>query len=457
MAVHPATDATRSPLHRRAAGPAPAARLVPAAVHVLGWAGAAGVLGLWWADTTSVVGPAGWLTDAGRITGLLAGYACAVIIVLMARVPWLDHTVGSDRLARWHAAGGRYTISLILVHTLLIVWGYALTGHTGLVDQTTTLVLRYPDMLKATAAWFVFLLTAVVSARAARRRLAYETWQFLHLATYAAVFLAFGHQLADGADFVGNRSTQLLWYAMYLSAAALVLWFRFLAPVRAARRHRLTVAEVRREGPGVVSVYVTGDRLDELAALPGQFFRWRFLTQGLWWTASPYSLSAPPHPQYLRITVKGLGAQSAALARLAPGTRVWAEGPYGALVARNTRADRTLLLAGGIGITPLRALFESLPGDLVLVYWARTPADLVLQGELDAIAAARGARVYYSVDEPAGHALSLTAPCLTALVPDLGRRDVYLCGPPGMTEASVSALREAGVSRHRIHQESFAL
>lgn len=65
--------------------------------------------------------------------------------------------------------------------------------------------------------------------------------------------------------------------------------------------------------------------------------------------------------------------------------------------------------------------------------------------------------MYYSVDEPAGHALSLTAPCLTALVPDLGRRDVYLCGPPGMTEASVSALREAGVSRHRIHQESFAL
>lgn len=456
MAVHPGFDATRTP-PRGAVGPPLAPRLVPAVLHVLGWAGAAAVLGLWWADTTAVVGPAGWLTGGGRITGLLAGYACAVIVVLMARVPWLDRTVGSDRLARWHAAGGRYAISLVLAHTLLTVWGYALTGHTGVLDQTGRLVLHYPEMLKATAAWFLFVLTAVVSARAARRRLAYETWQLLHLATYAAVFLAFGHQLADGADFVGNRSAQALWYAMYLSAAALVLWFRFLLPLRSALRHRLTVAEVRPEGPGVVSVLVTGDRLDELAALPGQFLRWRFLTPGLWWTANPYSLSAPAHPRFLRITVKALGGHSAALARLRPGTRVWAEGPYGALVARNARPGSALLLAGGIGITPLRALFETMPGDLVLVHWARTPADLVLRDELDAIAAGRGARVYYSVDEPAGHALPLTARALTALVPDLGRREVYLCGPPGMTAAAGTALREAGVDPRRIHQESFAL
>ncbi|MEU6894607.1 ferric reductase-like transmembrane domain-containing protein [Streptomyces sp. NPDC046557] len=431
--------------------------MVPVALHLVGWAGAVAVLGLWWADTSSVVGPAGWLTGAGRITGLLAGYSCVVVVVLMARIPWLDRTIGSDRLARRHASAGRYALSLLLAHVLLIVWGYALTDGTGLLDETTTLVLHYPDMLKATAASLLLLLTAFVSARSARRRLSYETWHFLHLTTYAAVFLSFGHQLADGADFVGDRSAQLLWYAMYLTAAALALWFRFLTPLRAARRHRLRVAEVRREGPGVVSVYVTGRRLEALAARPGQFLRWRFLTPGLWWTANPYSLSAPADPRFLRITVKALGAHSAALARLEPGTRVWAEGPYGALTAERTRAGRTLLLAGGIGITPLLALFASLPGDPVLIYWARTPADLVLRRELDGIALARGARVHYSVDRPEGHALALTAPCLTALVPDLGRRDVYVCGPPGMTEAALSALRAAGVPRRRIHQEDFAL
>ncbi|MDJ0385568.1 ferredoxin reductase family protein [Streptomyces sp. G-G2] len=439
------------------------ARHLPLAARVLGYAGALVVLGLWWADTSSVVGPAGWLTGAARITGLLAGYACAVLVALMARVPWLDHTVGSDRLARWHASGGRYAISLILAHALLAVWGYSLTSHTDVVSQTTTLILRYPEMLKTTAAFLLFLLTAAVSARAARRRLSYETWQLLHGATYAAVFLAFGHQLANGADFVGNRAAQLLWYALYLVPAALVLWFRFLAPLRSARRHRLRVAEVREEGPGVVSVYLTGQRLGELDVRPGQFLRWRFLTRGLRWTASPYSLSAPADPRFLRITVKALGAHSAALARLKPGTRVWAEGPYGALAPqyperRQPGAEpRALLLAGGIGITPLRALFETLPGDLVLIYWARTPDDLVLRAELDAIATARGARVHYSVDRPAGHALALTASGLTTLVPDLGLRDVYLCGPPGMTGAAETALREAGVARPRIHQESFAL
>src|SRR4051812_15934723 len=88
--------------------------VVPFLAPLVIWAGAAGVLALWWSETTSVVGPAGWLIGAGRITGLLAGYACAVLLALMARMPLLDHTVGTDRLARWHAWGGRCTVSLAL-------------------------------------------------------------------------------------------------------------------------------------------------------------------------------------------------------------------------------------------------------------------------------------------------------------------------------------------------------
>ncbi len=419
------------------------------------WAGAVGVLALWWTGTASVVGPAGWLTGAGRITGLLAGYACAVLVVLMARVPLLDHNLGSDRLARWHAAGGRYTVSLVLAHALLIIWGYTLTSRSGVLHETTTLVLDYPDMLKATAGSLLLIATGVVSARAARRRMSYETWHYLHFATYLAVFLAFGHQLSNGADFVGRRPAQLGWYTLYAVAAALILWHRFVVPVRRARRHRLRVADVRPEAPGVVSVYLTGERLSELGARPGQFFRWRFLAPGLWWTATPYSLSAPPLPHHLRITVKEAGGHSAALARLRPGTRVWAEGPYGAFTEPRRRSAKVLLLAGGVGITPLRALFETLPGEVTLVYRARRPEDLALRAELDAIAAARGAAVHYAVDEPAAFCTPLTARALKSLIPDLASHDVYLCGPPGMTGTARRALRGAGVPRHRIHHESF--
>ncbi|MFE9332380.1 ferric reductase-like transmembrane domain-containing protein [Streptomyces sp. NPDC006925] len=424
---------------------------------VAGWLGAAGVVALWWADTGSVVGAAGWLTGAGRLTGLLAGYLCAVLVVLMARIPMLDRTLGTDRLARWHAAAGRYTISLILAHAVLIIEGYALTGGTGPVRQTARLVLDYPDMLKATAACGLFLATAVVSARAARRRLSYETWYFLHLLTYAAIFLAFGHQLSNGAEFTGDPAARAAWYALYATAAGLLVVFRLLAPLRFGLRHRLRVAEVRPEGPGVVSVRLTGRRLGEMAAREGQFFRWRFLDRRLWWTATPYSLSAPVGPHGMRITVKAAGGHSAALARLRPGTRVWAEGPYGAMTAARARSSKSLLLAGGVGIAPLRALFETLPGDPVLLFRARTPNDLVLREELDAIAAARGARVHYSVSEPPGLRLPMEPGALRALVPDVAERDCFVCGPPGMAEAARSALVAAGVPSRRIHQEAFAL
>ncbi|MFD5319918.1 ferric reductase-like transmembrane domain-containing protein [Streptomyces sp. NPDC127098] len=431
-------------------------RLVPFLAQLLAWGGAAAVVALWWANTEAVVGPAGWLTNAGRVTGLLAGYACAVLLALMARVPLLDRNVGTDRLARWHAMGGRYAVSLVVAHAALTVCGYALTTHRNVVSQTTDLVLDYPDMVKCLIGCVLLVVTGVVSVRAARRRMRYETWHYLHFLTYLAIFLAFGHQLANGAEFVAAPAARAAWYALYLGVAGLLLWYRFLLPVRRSLRHRLRVAGVLREGPGVVSVYLTGHRLPELRAEPGQFLRWRFLAPGLWWTASPYSLSAPPRGDQLRITVKAVGRHSAALARLRPGTRVWVEGPYGGLTAARRTTGKSLLLAGGVGITPLRTLFETLPGQVTLLYRARRPEDLALRAELDAVAARRGAAVHYSVGGPDGHPVPLTPEGLSRLVPDLAEHDVFLCGPPGMTDAAVRALRGAGVARRRIHHESFA-
>ncbi|MEU9883960.1 ferredoxin reductase family protein [Sphaerisporangium sp. NPDC051011] len=321
--------------------------------------------------------------------------------------------------------------------------------------QTASLVLSYPDVLKATVAVLLLVGVGVISARAVRPRMRYETWFHLHFYTYLAAALAFGHQLSDGAEFAGNRPAQIAWYALYGGVGALLVWYRFLTPVVRAFRHRLRVAHVVREAPDVVSVYITGRRLGELRAEAGQFFRWRFLTRDLWWAANPYSLSAAPSPHELRITVKDLGDHSRALARLRPGTRVAAEGPYGAFTAGRATRRRVLMIAGGVGITPIRALFETVPGEVTLLYRASGPQDVVFAGELSAIAAARGATVRYLVGPRARTGDPFTAEALTALVPGLRDHDVYLCGPPGMTAAAVAALRRAGVPRRRVHHESF--
>ncbi|MFF7153889.1 ferric reductase-like transmembrane domain-containing protein [Streptomyces sp. NPDC008139] len=444
----------------RHAGTYPGRRSPAVVVLALGWAGAAAVIALWWQDTSSVVGPAGWLIGAGRIAGLLTGYCCALLVGLMARIPALEQGVGSDRVARWHAMAGRYTVCLLIAHITLILWGYAAQAHASVLGETWTVVFTYPDMLKGTIGGLLLLVVGALSVRAVRRKVRYETWYYLHLLTYLAIFLAFWHQLALGADFAGGTVARGLWYALYLGVAAAALWYRVLVPQRLNLRHRLRVASVVREAPGVVSVLIRGRRLPELAVRPGQFLRWRFLTPGLWWTASPYSLSAAPRRDLLRITVKAVGEHSTALAGLRPGTRIWAEGPYGALTAERRTRQKVLLLAGGVGVTPLRALFESLPagpGDLTLVYRARTEADLALRGELERIAAARGARLHFAVNAPDGRRPVLTADTLRATLPDIARHDVFLCGPPGMARASYEALRAAGVPARHIHHESFEL
>ncbi len=431
----------------------------PVAVLAVILAGAAAALGLWWQDTPSISGLGDWLTNAGRITGLLAGYGVVVLVALMARIPPLERGIGADKLARWHAKGGRYTVSLIVAHALLIIWGYAVAAHTDVVSQTATLLTSYPDVLMATVGGLLFVGVGLVSARAARRRMRYETWYYLHLYTYLAIALAFSHQFSTGADFMHNRPARGAWSVLYLAVAAAVLWHRFVTPVRHAMRHRMRVAGVYREGPGVVSIVLTGTHLEQLPTQSGQFFRWRFLTRGLWWTSSPYSLSAAPRGDHLRITVKALGQHSAELARLRPGTRVFAEGPYGAMTAARRSRRKVLLIAGGIGITPLRALFESLPGrpdDVRLIYRASRDSDVVFRDELTTIAAARGAQVHFVLGSRAelGHD-PLSATALTMNIPDLRAHDVYVCGPDAMIRSVVSALRQARVPRRQVHHESF--
>ena len=422
-------------------------------------AGAAVVVWLWWRDNPagSVHGLASWFTAAGRLTGLLGGYLCLVEVALMARIPWVDDLIGTDRLGLWHRRNGEYSLGLLLAHAVLVVWGYGLADRRGPVAETRA-VLGYPDMLTATAGLAILAGVGVLSTRALRGRLDYQIWYALHLGTYVALALGFSHQLATGADFVGRPLNRFVWVAMYAFVAALVLGYRVGVPTRDALRHRLRVAGVVREAPGVVSIYVTGERLDEMTAEAGQFFNWRFLARGCWWQSHPFSLSAAPNPRFLRITVKDLGDHTGDLQRLRPGTRVVAEGPHGAFTGRRRTRRRVLLVGGGVGITPLRALFEALPaapGELTLLYRASSPADLVFRDELDQLAARRGARVLYAVGARDRRPDPLSARALRSAVPHLADHDVYVCGPPGMTAAAVSGLRAAGVPRARIHTEEF--
>jgi ferredoxin-NADP reductase len=403
----------------------------------------------------SLGAPGGVATALGRLTGLLAAYAMVVVVLLVARVPPLERAIGQDRLVAWHRKLGPWPLYLLLAHAVLITVGYAGRARDGVLHQFGQLLWTYPGILAATAGSLFLFAAGISSYRLARRRMAYETWWSVHLYTYLALFLSFSHQIDTGASFVGHPVARLWWTLLWLGTLGVVVVARIGLPVWRSLRHRVRVVSVTPEGPGVVSVLMRGRDLDRLPVAGGQFFQWRFLRRGLWWQAHPYSLSAAPAGDVLRITVKDLGDHSAGLARLRPGTRVGIEGPYGTFTADAAERDRLLLVGAGVGTAPILALLHELPheADVTVLLRASKPQDLILRDEVANEVERRAGRLVELVGPR--DRVPLDAGAFRELVPDLRRRDVFLCGPDALSRHLASELERAGVPARRIHFESF--
>jgi ferredoxin-NADP reductase len=405
---------------------------------------------------SSLAAPGGLLSAGGRLAGFTGTYLMLIMLVLVARLPWLERTVGQDRLVRWHRKVAPWAIGLIIAHAVLIVLGYAQAAGTGAWHELWVLLTSYPDILAATVGFGLLMMAGVSSYRRIRRRIRYETWWVMHLYLYLALAMAFAHQIVTGVPFIGHPLVRALWIAVWAATAGMVIVYRIGQPIWRSMRHQLRVVAVRPEAPGVVSVVCRGRHLDRLAVSGGQFFLWHFLVRELWWQGHPYSLSAMPQPPHIRVTIKGLGDQSRAAARLRPGTRVAIEGPYGAFTHHaRVRRKGVAMFAAGVGITPVRALLEDLPAkvDVVVVVRASTPEDLVHRDEVAALVRQRRGRLREIVGPR--HKVRLDVRTLRSLVPDLAYRDVYICGPGGFsTDIALGAL-ELGASPEQIHTEEF--
>lgn len=396
---------------------------------------------------------------ASRITGLFGAYLALVQVILLARIPWLERVVGFDRLTVWHRWNGHATLWLVVIHAITIVIGYMLLDRVDLWGELESLYTQYPGMITATVGTALFIVVVATSIVIVKRRMRYEWWNGVHITIYAGIALAWFHQVPTGNEFIYQEAATWYWRSLHIATLTLLVVFRLLVPIVNAFRFRLRVADVTAEGPGVVSLRITGPGIARLRAHAGQFFLWRFLTPRHFYLSHPFSISAAPDGRSLRITVRGLGDFTRRIGELRPGTRVVTEGPFGVFTAEKRRSPKALLVAGGIGITPVRALVDVLEGDVVVLYRTIDEAGIVFREELDRISAARGIRVEYVVGDHAtedGRNL-LSAAHLKELVPDIAERDVFVCGPPAMTDALAASIRAAGVPRRHLHAERFAL
>ncbi|MEV0175778.1 ferredoxin reductase family protein [Streptomyces sp. NPDC050803] len=402
-------------------------------------------------------GKNGVLTTA-KFFGLHAALLMLFQLLLVARLPWLDRRTGMDRLTVWHRWVGFTLLWTVLTHATLVVLGYATLDDTSM-GKTFVALSGVPASLLGMLAAAVIVVIGAISTRPLRRRLRYEVWHGLHLMLYVALGLSFVHQLQETTTFTSSAFATAYWWILWLFAFGALLTGRLAVPLWRNAYHQFRVAAVVPESDNVVSVYVTGRHLDKLPARAGQFCIWRFPGHNHWWLANPFSLSAAPGGQGLRLTAKAAGATSAGLRNVPVGSRAFVEGPYGAFTSLHRSRPGTLLIAGGVGITPVRAMLEEeTTGDVVVLYRVRSESDAVLLNEVRHLVALRGGRLHLLTGRTNECSTPPFAPDnLHQLVPDLTERDVYVCGPPAMTRAALSALRHLRVPARQIHTENFGL
>jgi predicted ferric reductase len=434
---------------------------------VLAWGSVAAALGLWIADggLQTVTSGAKVLVAAGIVTGLVATDLMVVMLILAARIPYVDGAIGHDRAIALHNKLGKWVLFGLLFHAIFLICGYAAQEKIGVVSEFASF-LGMSDLLLSVIGLATLTVVAITSIVAVKRSLPYEVWHVIHLMTYAAIGLSLPHQFSVSGLFAQGTWQRWYWLALFTLVALGLLSFRFIFPVITSLEHRLVVSRVVLEDTDVVSIEMRGRGLDRLGAEAGQFLSWRFIGRGLWWHQHPFSLSAAPTDDTLRITIRALGRGTAKLLSVRPGTRVAVEGPYG-IFTDAARSQLGVTLVGiGIGIAPIRALLEAttvVPGMATVILRASSPEQLYLVDEIDALCRAKGARLMALVGPRNAHSYEPTwlpeqygSMSLEHLVPHIAQGDLYVCGPQAVADLVIDDALAAGTPPSAIHNERFS-
>jgi predicted ferric reductase len=396
--------------------------------------------------------------EAGRLFGVVTAVLMMSQVLLASRAPWIDRVIGHDRAIARHATLGKYAVLLMFVHVSLVVVATSHELSQGLVTAFLGLAHGNLWMAAVEIAGGLFVLVLVTSIFGAFRAWHYETWHTIHRVVYVAIAIAVPHQFLDGETFRRGGFAWLFWFVLYAIAFGSFVAFRMVRPMVLTANHRARVASVTTEADGSTTVVIRGRMLRGLGAKPGQFLLWRFYTPQLFWQKHPYSLSKAPHGDHVRITVKPSGHGSRAVAHVRPGTVVTFEGPLGIFTHDARTRNGVVLIAAGIGITPIRALLEHvLPGEpCVVVVRVRSLDEAPLLDEVRTLARDRSADLrilvgprgdtWGTADQPAS---------IAELVRDPSDVDVFVCGPVAWTMQVEADALAAGVAPEAIHRERF--
>ncbi|NBW75817.1 MAG: flavodoxin [Sphingomonadaceae bacterium] len=246
------------------------------------------------------------------------------------------------------------------------------------------------------------------------------------------------------------------------------------AALRSSKRWsgQLKVVQIVRETPTVQTFRLADPGADRLPFdfLPGQFLQVEVTPQAGKAVRRSYTIaSSPTQRAYVELTVKReeQGAVSKFLHdQLKPGDLLKVTGPFGEFTFTGTDAESIVLIAGGVGITPMMSVLRYLtdtawPGEIFFLYGARSTDEFVFRDELERLERRfPNLHVMAAMQRSAGTVWlgpegPITQEMLRSAVPDIAKRRVHLCGPPGMMAAMRAQLAELGVPEAQLHTEAF--
>jgi len=393
-----------------------------------------------------------WLLALSRITGLLAVYFILWQLWLIGRLNWLEKILSLDKGLSWHHWFGLFTFIFILAHPIFVTLAYANLVQSTIWQQLKSFFNYWEGVDWAIGSLIIFVLAIIISLPIIKKKLKYEFWYLSHLFFYLAILLAFGHQLSVGGDFLTQPWFRIYWIALYTVMIGTFIIYRFIRPIWLWQKHHFVIEKIVQESNNVWSIYLAGKNLSTFSIQAGQFVIIRFLTKKLFFEAHPFSLSAVPDGKNLRITYKELGDHTKKLKTLKLGTKVIIDGPHGAMTTESVKSEKIIMVAGGIGVTPLRALAEKLTSknkNINFFYSAKEETDFIFQNELNLPNI--NLHLYCSAKNE-----RITAEKIIQVVSDWKKCDIFICGPTGLYQQLSKDFKKLGLEKNRLHFEKFS-
>ena len=406
-------------------------------------------------------GPAGgaeMLDALGRAAGIVGLVMLLLAAALSARVPGFDRWFGGlTRLWKTHHRLGAGSLMLLLAHPVLLSFSSSSEG----LDAAVALLFPPLNEWQIWSGWLALLLMMVFLAPsfAFFGHPDYRRWKVLHRLAGPAVILALVHAWQFGRTWPADTD-KWLWLVLAALAVGAVAWRLVFS--RRIGRLRYRVAQVIAVANNLVELVLEPAGRRRLRYEAGQFVYMAPFDRGLsagYGEEHPYTLSSSPDEDGLRIAIKDLGDASRALQSIQPGSRVTIEGPYGKFFPQR-EPGKQVWIAGGIGITPFLArarhlLRQGRPVDIRLVYCVQDEARARFLDELCAIG--EGMEGFVVIPHFFYRQGPLDDDFLASRVPDLPRREAFICGPPGLNNLGRRLLIGAGTGRKNIHTEEFQL